>query len=174
MAWSSVPLRSLKVMLVSTQRPSTWWKMGECVASCASLRWTLPGMTMRTGGGCCSMVRICTGEVWVRSSRRSRCERRSWLAMTSVSCVSRAGWPGGKFMRLEVVEVGFDFGADADGVAESREDGDDFVQRARDGVLGSGEAARAGQRDVDGFGGERGIAGTRAGSLVEQALDEFS
>src|SRR6185312_12970637 len=42
MAWSSVPLRSEKVMLVSTQRPSTWWKMGEWVASAASLRWTLP------------------------------------------------------------------------------------------------------------------------------------
>ena len=31
MAWSSVPLRSEKVMLVSTQSPSTWWKMGEWV-----------------------------------------------------------------------------------------------------------------------------------------------
>ncbi len=53
MAWSRVPLRSEKVMSVSTARPSTWWKMGEWVASAASLRWTLPGMTMRIGGGCC-------------------------------------------------------------------------------------------------------------------------
>ena len=75
--------------------------------------------------------------------------------------------------RLEVVEVGFDFRANADGVAERREDGDDFVHRARDGMLGAGEAARTGQRDVDGFGGESGIAGTGAGSLVEQAFDEF-
>src|ERR1700693_3070885 len=38
MAWSSEPLRSQNVMLVSTQRPSTWWNIGECVASGASLR----------------------------------------------------------------------------------------------------------------------------------------
>ena len=55
-------------------------------------------MMMRTGGGCDSMVRICTGEVWVRNNSRSRKGRRSWLAIPSVSCVSRAGWPGGKFM----------------------------------------------------------------------------
>ena len=30
------------------------------------------------GGGCCSMVRICTGEVCVRISRRSRSGLRSW------------------------------------------------------------------------------------------------
>ena len=45
-------------MLVSTQRPSTWWKIGEWVASAASLRWTLPGMTMRRGGGPAIMERI--------------------------------------------------------------------------------------------------------------------
>ena len=76
-------------------------------------------------------------------------------------------------MRLEVVEVGFDFGADADGVAERREDRDDFIHRARNGMLGSGEAARAGQRDVDGFGGKSGIAGARAGGVIDEALDEF-
>src|SRR6185437_3404722 len=97
-AWSSVPFRSLKVTLASTQSPSTWWKIGECVASAASLRCTLPGMTIRTGGGCCSIVRICTGDVWVRSSSRSRSGRCSCPAITSVSCVSRAGCPGGKFM----------------------------------------------------------------------------
>ena len=43
------------------------------------------------------MVRICTGEVCVRISRRSRSGLRSWFATTSVSCVSRAGWFGGKF-----------------------------------------------------------------------------
>ncbi len=97
MAWSSVPFRSQKVMFVSTASPSTWWKTGECVASSGSLRCTLPGMTMRTGGVCFSMVRICTGEVCVRSSRRSRAGLRSCPAMNSVSCVSRAGWFGGKF-----------------------------------------------------------------------------
>src|SRR5579863_10455580 len=29
MAWSSVPFRSLKVMLVSTHSPSTWWNIDE-------------------------------------------------------------------------------------------------------------------------------------------------
>src|SRR5436853_246859 len=57
MAWSSVPLRSQKVMFVSTHKPSIWWNIGECVASASSLRWTLPGMTIRTGGGCFSIVR---------------------------------------------------------------------------------------------------------------------
>src|ERR1035441_8641864 len=57
MAWSSVPFKSLKVILVSTHSPSTWWKIGEWVASAASLRCTLPGITIRTGGGCDSMVR---------------------------------------------------------------------------------------------------------------------
>src|SRR3954453_13855180 len=59
MAWSMVPFRSQKVMFVSTASPSTWWKTGECVASGASLRWTLPGMTMRTGGLYFSIERIC-------------------------------------------------------------------------------------------------------------------
>ena len=73
MAWSSVPFKSQKVMFVSTARPSTWWNMGEWLASGGSLRCTLPGITIRTGGFIFSMVRICTGEVCVRSSRRSRC-----------------------------------------------------------------------------------------------------
>src|SRR5260370_38631467 len=70
MAWSRVPLRSEKVMLVSTQRPSTWWKMGEWVASAASLRGTLPGVTVRTGGAWGIMVRIWGGEGGGRMSRR--------------------------------------------------------------------------------------------------------
>ena len=76
-------------------------------------------------------------------------------------------------MRLEVVEVGFDFGADADRVAQRRKDGDDFIHRAGNGMLGAREAACAGQRDVDGFGGESSIARARAGCLIDEALDEF-
>ena len=52
---------------------------------------------MRIGGRIFSMVRICTGEVCVRSSNRSRCGFDCWPAMKRVSCVSRAGWFGGKF-----------------------------------------------------------------------------
>ncbi len=42
---------------------------------------------MRTGGGCCSIVRICTGDVCVRKSNRSRTGLRSWPATTSVSSI---------------------------------------------------------------------------------------
>ncbi len=75
-------------------------------------------------------------------------------------------------MRLEVVVVGFDLGADADRIAQGREHADDFVERAGDGVLGSGEATGARQGDVDGFGGKRGVARAGARSLVEQLLDQ--
>jgi hypothetical protein len=52
---------------------------------------------MRTGGGCFSITRTCTGEVWVRSSRRSRAGFDSSPATKNVSWLSRAGWLGGKF-----------------------------------------------------------------------------
>ena len=41
--WSSVPLRLAIVMPSSTTRPSTWWNIGECVASYGSVRKTRPG-----------------------------------------------------------------------------------------------------------------------------------
>ena len=65
---SSVALRSAMVMCRSTASPSTWWNIGEWVESARSRRYTLPGMMMRTGGRWAFMARICTGEVWVRSS----------------------------------------------------------------------------------------------------------
>ena len=46
------------------------------------------GEIVRAGGRRASMVRICTGEVWVRSSAPPD----TW----SVSCMSRAGWSSGK------------------------------------------------------------------------------
>ncbi len=74
---------------------------------------------------------------------------------------------------FEVVEVGLDFGADADRVAEGGKDAGDLVERAGDGVFGAGEAARAGQGDVDGLGGQGGVSWTGAGGLLEQALDQL-
>ncbi len=56
------------VMPSSTARPSSWPNTGECVASIASLRYVRPGQTTYTGSGRDSRVRICTGEVCVRSS----------------------------------------------------------------------------------------------------------
>ena len=46
---------------------------------------------MRIGGCACSIVRVCTDEVWVRSKMSG--ER--W--MKKVSCMSRAGWSSAKF-----------------------------------------------------------------------------
>ena len=47
--------------------------------------------------GCASMVRICTGDVWVRMSRRSRSGFALLAGDDELSWVSRAGWLGGKF-----------------------------------------------------------------------------
>ena len=54
---------------------------------------------MRIGGFCASMVRICTGEVCVRNSLRSA-DPSGWRK--NVSCISRAGWPGGKFNAVKL------------------------------------------------------------------------
>ena len=57
----------------------------------------LPGTTMRIGGASAIIVRICTGEVCVRISRRDQRDGFACCpATTSVYCVSRAGWLGGK------------------------------------------------------------------------------
>ena len=59
------------VMPLSTTMPSSWWNMGEWVASASSLRYTRPGAMMRMGGFWASMVRTCMGLVWLRSSTAS-------------------------------------------------------------------------------------------------------
>ena len=56
-------------------------------------------MITRIGGFCVSMVRICTGEVCVRSSRR---EPSGFGLKKNVSCISRAGWPSGKFSLVKL------------------------------------------------------------------------
>src|ERR1700677_4768880 len=78
------------------------------------------------------------------------------------------GMAGREIHAFEVVEVGLDLGAYADGVAERGEDAGDFVERARDGVLSAGEATGAGKSDVDGLGGECGIARSGTGQLIKQ------
>ena len=50
-------------------RPSIWWNIGVWVRS-QSLRKVRPGAMMRIGGLPDSMVRICTGLVWVRRTMR--------------------------------------------------------------------------------------------------------
>ena len=81
----------------STARHSIWWNTGLCVASSASVRKHLPGLTTYSGSGRVSMARICTGEVCVRSTTPGRGRAPSGPATNIVSCISRAGWSGGKF-----------------------------------------------------------------------------
>ena len=116
--WLRVAFKSTKEIPSSTTRPSIWAKTGACEASKGSLRKHMPGITTRTGGLWAIRVRICTGEVWVRSRKRpsdgfrlSELARRSWVSTTpevrfarrsgtirrsgmarnSVSCMSIAG-----------------------------------------------------------------------------------
>ena len=79
----------------STASPSIWWKTGLWVASWASLRKHLPGLTTYSGSGRVSIARTCTGDVWVRSTTPDCCAP-SGPATKIVSCISRAGWSGGK------------------------------------------------------------------------------
>ena len=55
---------------LSMTMPSTWWNMGEWVASTSSFRYTRPGAMMRMGSSMVSMARTCMGEVWLRSITR--------------------------------------------------------------------------------------------------------
>ena len=63
-----IDLRSTKLMPSSTHRPSICANAGACDASKKSRRYTVPGMSTRIGGGYDWSVRICTGEVCVRST----------------------------------------------------------------------------------------------------------
>ena len=64
--------------------------------------------------------------------------------------MSRAGWFRGEVEGFEVEEVGFDFGAEGDGVAEFFEDRDDFGHGFDEGVLGAEGMGGAGEGQVEG------------------------
>ena len=118
------------------------------------------------------MVRICTGEVCVRSSRRSRCGRRSCPAMNSVSWVSRAGMVGRKVQRLEIVVVAFDLRPFGDRITHGDEDGDDLVHRAQHRMAHAELAVNAGQGHVDALGGKLGF-GAGAGYPLLRRRDRL-
>src|SRR6202020_289104 len=87
------PRRSAMVSPSSTARHSIWWNTGLWVASSASLRKHLPGLTTYRGSGRVSMDLIGTGEVCVRSTTpESVFAAPSGPATKNVSWVSRAGW----------------------------------------------------------------------------------
>ena len=58
-----------------------------------------PGQITRIGGFWLSIVRTCTGDVWVRSSMR---EPSAFSGKKNVSCMSRAAWPSGKFSLVKL------------------------------------------------------------------------
>ena len=78
-----------------------------------------------------------------------------------------------KIHALEVVVVGFDLRPHAHRVAQRRKDRDNFVHRARDGMLGAGEPPRAGQRNVDGLGLQRCIGSARRPRPSSNASTKF-
>jgi hypothetical protein len=56
--------------------------------------------------------------------------------------------------RLEIVVVGLDLGAFADGIAHRFEDGDDLVHHAQHRMLDADGTLDAGQSDVEAVGGQ--------------------
>ena len=144
------PRRSAMVSPSSTARPSIWWNTGLCVASSASLRKHLPGLTTYSGSGRVSMARICTGEVWVRRTtpdvllavRPGHEERVLHLAGRVV---------GREVERVEVVPLGLDLRSLGHLVAHADEDVDQPLGQRRDRVPGAGRVPVPRQRDVDGL-----------------------
>ena len=88
-----VPARSAKVMPRSTTSPSIWWNTARWRASGVSRRKHSAGHDGVDRQAACarSMRWICTGEVWVRSTRVSGSPRSRYM----VSYMPRAGWAGG-------------------------------------------------------------------------------
>ena len=112
--------------------PSTWWKTGVWVASSSSVRKVRPIDTMYTGSSRSSSARICTGEVWVRSTCRDP-SGATW----NVSCSLRAGMVGREVERVEVELLGLDLGSLGQLPPHRDEDVGDVVGQDRDGVPGA-------------------------------------
>ena len=105
---------------------------------------------IRTGGFCRSMVRICTGEVWVRS--RTSSDDVEGVLHVAGGVVLR------DVERLEVVVVRLHLGPVGDREAEPHEHVDDLVEDERERVSRAAHDAPAGQREVDAVGGQPGPA----------------
>ena len=108
-------------------------------------------MTMRMGGFWASMVWICTGEVWVRSTLRS-----PLASGRQEKCVVHfAGRMAfGEIQRREIVIVGFDVRTFGNGKSHVGKDRRDLVHHLGDRMnapgFGGGLAHRQG--DINGFG----------------------
>ncbi len=110
-------------------------------------------MMTRIGGFCVSMVRTCTGEVWVRSKSR---EPSGFGLKKNVSCIVARRMVFREIQLGEIVIVGLDVGTFGDGEAHVGEDRRQFVDHLGDRMhaadLGRRFAHR--QRDVDALGVE--------------------
>ncbi len=153
--------------------------MGEWVASAASLRWTLPGMTMRRGGGLGDHGADLDG-AGVGAHEEAVAGGFGGLAGDLEGVLGVAGGVVfGEVEGFEVVEVGFDLGAQLGGVAEVVEDFDDAVERGEEGVGDAGLANCAGEGDVECRGGGDGGGGFEGGfdlllELVETDAEGFA
>ena len=130
----------------------TWWKMQWARAEMASLRNTLPGHITRIGGLRFSIVLTCTELVWVR--------RRTGLTpeeMKNVSCMSLAGWSGGKLRASKTwwsssISGPSAIGAFRQGIALLAEDGDDLLAGDGYGMAGAQLEVVSGHGHVEGGG----------------------
>ena len=104
---------------------------------------------MRIGGRIFSMVRICTGEVCVRSSKPLAL--RLFLLPRDEQRVLRVArrMIRRKIQGFEIVVIRFDDGAFGYGIAELLEDRDNLTPRSHDGMLGADGATDAGQTNVN-------------------------
>ena len=148
--WISVALRSTNEIPSSTASPSIWEKAGACEASNASLRYTIPGITTRTGGGEArqrpDLHRRGVRPEQQPTGRLALGGRR--VKVKRVVHVHRR-MIGREIEREEVVPLGLDLGAQRHGEADLPEDADDLVHHAGDGMLRA-EPPRAGRhREVD-------------------------
>ena len=99
---------------------------------------------MRTGGGCFSMVRICIGEVCVRS----RCPPRAPFDVESVHVVAR-GMVLGNIERLEIVVRRLDFRPFDHAEADGEKNALQLFVGLPDQVARADRALDAGKRKID-------------------------
>ena len=149
MAWSSVPLRSQKVMFVSTAKPFDLVEhrrvrgIGRVIAMHFSRTHHAHRRLHLLHGANLHRRRV-------RAQQQTITLRLRFL-IGDEQCVLRIArrMVRGEIQGFEVVVVGLNLRAFFDGVSEIAEDSDDFVHRLDDRVLGADGAAGAGEGDVD-------------------------
>ena len=99
---SLVAFNSAKVTFLSIYKPSISDEIPQESGNLLlHFLYTLPGIIVRIGGFCESIIRICTGEVCVLNSRLLS------DLIKNVSCISLAGCSGGKIQSIEIMIIIF-------------------------------------------------------------------